>query len=345
MKLSAYYSQKLTLLSFISIIMVVYIHSFYNEAVAYPISRWLQLFISGLTSCAVPLFYIISGFLFFMNVDSYKKCYPKIRKRFNTLLIPFVIWNLIYIGWYIILDLTPGISNYVNSDLVKQLDWTRPIYTLYFIFLKPAGFHLWFLRDLILFVIISPIIYIAVRKLKWFSLVLIFIASGWMTRFWLSYFVLGAIVGIFYKIDDTQIKDQYIIIASIVYIAAAAISATINIPILLPEYICNYISFFTTFCGVLSIWGLYDLICSYHKLAENKFILEIVSFSFFIYLFHEPTFNILKKLTISIFGAGEISLIIFYLLNPWIMIAVAIGIGIVLKKSTPKVYNLLTGGR
>lgn len=346
MKISIYYSQKLTLISFVSIIMIVYIHSFYKEAMAYNTSGWLQLFISAINSCAVPIFYFISGLLFFKDIDSYKKCYPKIQKRVKTLLIPFIIWNLAFLGWYLVLELTPGLSNYVNSGILNQIDWIHPIKAFTFIFIKPVGFHLWFLRDLIIFVMLSPFIYFAIKKLKWITLILVFIATGWITRFWLSYFVLGAIIGMSYSLEDTRIiNGRYTIIATIIYIASAAISATFDIKAIWPTYILNYISFFTTLCGVISVWGLYDMLFDYNRLTKSSFILEIANFSFFIYLFHEPAFNILKKLSITVFGSNEISLIIFYIINPWIMIAIALSIGFMLKKLTPNIYSILTGGR
>lgn len=87
MKVSTYYSQKISVLSFLSILMVVYIHSYYVEAEEYQWSRWLQLIVSGLTSIAVPLFYTISGFFFFIGVERIEDCLPRIKKRVNSILI------------------------------------------------------------------------------------------------------------------------------------------------------------------------------------------------------------------------------------------------------------------
>jgi fucose 4-O-acetylase-like acetyltransferase len=64
------------------------------EIIQYPI-----LFLSKiLFEPAVPLFFVISGILFFWSVDQFKQVdyRKKIRKRFYTLLIPYLVWNLIY---------------------------------------------------------------------------------------------------------------------------------------------------------------------------------------------------------------------------------------------------------
>ena len=54
-----------------------------------------------LTHIAVPTFYLISGFLFFINFqkwswEGYKK---KLSSRIKTLLVPYLLWNAIPFCW------------------------------------------------------------------------------------------------------------------------------------------------------------------------------------------------------------------------------------------------------
>lgn len=65
-----YLSDKIKLLSLFSIILVLYIHSGFhnypNEILGMKFNNMLQELISEkIGRCAVPLFYMISGFLFF----------------------------------------------------------------------------------------------------------------------------------------------------------------------------------------------------------------------------------------------------------------------------------------
>lgn len=50
---------------------------------------------------AVPMFCIISGYLFFQGlntVDCFKEKYKlKLKSRVKTLLIPYLLWNIIYL--------------------------------------------------------------------------------------------------------------------------------------------------------------------------------------------------------------------------------------------------------
>ena len=57
----------------------------------------------GIVRVAVPIFFLISGYLFFYNfVPSMEKWKYKFKSRFHSLFIPYVIWCT---GWLIILYL------------------------------------------------------------------------------------------------------------------------------------------------------------------------------------------------------------------------------------------------
>ena len=69
-----YNSDKIKILSLVAILLVLYIHTGLhnnpNEIIGMTINNVLQDFISNkLGRCAVPLFYMISGYLYFLNVD------------------------------------------------------------------------------------------------------------------------------------------------------------------------------------------------------------------------------------------------------------------------------------
>ena len=55
------------------------------------------LFSEGLCRVAVPIFFLISGYLFFYNLEEWNKniWIDKLKKRIKTLLVPYILWNLI----------------------------------------------------------------------------------------------------------------------------------------------------------------------------------------------------------------------------------------------------------
>lgn len=118
--MTQYLSDKLRVLSLISIIFVLYIHSRFqpNEIMGMAYYDKIQLFTSEMIGrCAVPLFYLISGYLFFMKVpDGVKSIGRKIRKRIKSLLIPYFIGCVFFVIFYSFVALLPWTSNLINSS-------------------------------------------------------------------------------------------------------------------------------------------------------------------------------------------------------------------------------------
>jgi peptidoglycan/LPS O-acetylase OafA/YrhL len=123
----------------------------------------------------VPLFFVISGFLFFYRTDFSETVYKhKLKSRAKTLLVPYLLWNSIAILWKLIFFL-PVLSSFVRPVEI-DLSFTRIINTFFFdtdnrgIFIGPVHAEsspeiypindpLWYVRDLMLMAICSPIIH------------------------------------------------------------------------------------------------------------------------------------------------------------------------------------------
>jgi surface polysaccharide O-acyltransferase-like enzyme len=191
-------SATIDLLRFPLIFMVIFIHLSYT-AVHLPdadfplfseqgILNLLYLSLSdGICRLAVPTFFIISGYLFFINVTDFtwEQYKYKIKRRFRSLVIPYFLWNLIAIILSVAaLALHPSVS-FVSFNSIPELisngwhlfyDAHAGIY--------PIDFPLWFVRDLIVVSLLSPLIYWYVKKLGIFGLILILVAGA--TKMWIS---------------------------------------------------------------------------------------------------------------------------------------------------------------
>lgn len=344
MRINNYNSLKIKILSFLMIIMVVYIHSYYLEAKGRIIPNMVQHIGSAITSVAVPLFYAISGFLFFNGIDSIQGCFPKIKNRIYTLLIPYLIWNVVFVLWYVAITFIPGASAYVNSDMLANLTLSAPIDSLYFLFVKPAGFQLWFLRDLILFVLCSPLFYWMIKKCKWVAFCLILVTTGWMTRFWLTSFIFGGTLAMCHENGlDLFNRKEIVRLCGIVYVMYIILNV-FGISIADSVPINNYILQLCVIFPMIYIWGGYNIIVPKDYKVPKALSLAM-NYTFFIFLFHEPAFNIIKKMGLKIMGDGDVSLVLLYITNPWIMIALSVYIGYLLSHVTPKFYSILVGGR
>lgn len=98
--------------------------------------------------------------------------------------------------------------------------------------------------------------------------------------------------------------------------------------------------------GIVGAWGLYDAVVGKDfNLSQHRWLTTACQFTFFIYLFHEPTLNIVRKLIVVVLGKNELGYLTSYLISPWIFTVCAVFIGLLFRKYLPKVYNLCTGGR
>lgn len=101
MKDNSIKSNTIEWLRFFCIAAVVLIHAAgFNEIISchhgvYDTVR--ILFSLGLCQVAVPIFFLISGYLFFVRLEEWDTGIwtGKLKKRIKTLLIPYLIWNII----------------------------------------------------------------------------------------------------------------------------------------------------------------------------------------------------------------------------------------------------------
>lgn len=347
MTISSYNSQKIKVLNLVLIVMVLYIHSYYLEAEdGYTIAQAVQMFVgsTGLCAPATRLFYVISGFLFFGAVTTVACCYPKMKKRIRSLLIPYVLWNVIFVGWYVLLEYTPGVGSYVNGDIIEKIGSGSLVSGLAIVFWEPANFPLWFLRDLILMVAVSPLLYYFIKYLKWWAPLLLALTLPFVDLHISPFFLLGGCIAMHSSLEEVNQKlwGGYVCLAAIVYLGYS-VADIFGVPESIWQ---QYLFLLANLCGVIVIWKGYDSIMTK---KVGGFLIDkvtpLLGYSFFIYLFHEPAFNIIKKLGLKVLGVHEWSLILLYLINPLIMCAMAIAVAKVLQRLLPKTYSILVGGR
>ena len=119
------------------------------------LSRGMML----ITEVCVPLFFVLSGFLYFRNVPKNPDVeffWKKTRSRVFTLLIPYLIANVIaFVCYWLAQRFAPGMMSGYFGD-----DWRNPLFIFW---TGPVNMSLWFIRDLIIACLVAPLIWILVR--------------------------------------------------------------------------------------------------------------------------------------------------------------------------------------
>lgn len=152
-------------------VMVVFIHT-YNFSV-YSVSAqkawginnfvyYLQTIVDAICVIAVPGFFMISGYLFFRALTR-QNLFDKIKRRLKSLLIPYIIWNILYFLFYFCVSNLPILSRYMNEEhySIFNLSTLVSVFSLY-----PADSPLWFVNRLILLLLLSPFFLFVFKRHK-----------------------------------------------------------------------------------------------------------------------------------------------------------------------------------
>jgi len=344
--MTQFFSDKLRVVSFISIILVMYIHSMDSEGVyqGASVSVIVRNCISGvLGPCAVPMFFAISGYLFFFSLrNGISDVFLKIKKRVNTLLIPFVIAAILYplqpILKAVILNITP------DKDYIQLIKDLPVIETLKCMFYDsgtnhPWAYHLWFLRDLIIIVIASPLLFYLRRWTGYLSVIVIVALYAFFPDLSFLYGMIWFVAGSLFLDSIREMPLLKVIAMFSVFLALAICRFTFDIE---PRY---YRIIEIAF-GITSLWCMYDYVVNPNfRLKDSKVLNFVCQFTFFLYLFHVPTLHAIYKGLLGVFGKNEFGYTLTYLLSPVVFIPLGLLAGFILKKYTPIIYKIIVGNR
>ena len=98
--------------------------------------------------------------------------------------------------------------------------------------------------------------------------------------------------------------------------------------------------------GLTVIWTMYDkVVPQTFRLSGHAWLATACSYTFFIYLYHMPTMNIIRKLIVLPFGHTSFGFAFAFLMTPLVFAAIWILVGMAFRRLLPRVYAVCMGGR
>ena len=130
---------------------------------------------------AVPLFFVISGYLFFNSPTFNRQTFiSKIKRRVKTLLIPYLLWNLSFLLfiWFLYIIYPPLMHSL--ASYLDNFDFITFIQSFWSINGSPVLAPFWFVRDLIVLSLLSYPLYYLIKKIGIIILILLLVL--WCTK-------------------------------------------------------------------------------------------------------------------------------------------------------------------
>ena len=178
--------KKISFIQFLLSIIILFTHTINNIQGKIEhdfIADSFMTFCHGFQGQAVQMFFMISSLLFFrdFNLSCLRNKY---KNRIFSLVIPYITWNTIGMLFYGLIGGTPTLKQMTNTLLLPTWEFTDIIEG---IFHYKFNIIFWFIYDLILLVIISPITYLFMKR-KW-TAILFIICMELLAFKWGEYFV------------------------------------------------------------------------------------------------------------------------------------------------------------
>jgi len=353
-----YLSKKITNLRTLLILLIVFNHAPTTDGIFsasadsdYPriANVFVQTFIAdGLARIAVPLFFAISGFLFFRDFRPGTDFFiTKIKRRVKTLLVPYLLYSLICLVFYYIMHSIPFTARLFRAERLLTDYSLAELLSKWLVWPIPG--QLWFIRDLFIFVVLSPLIY---RLLSRAGLALLLaVGTVWFcagdasirgdtllakNAEGLLFFCLGAFL-VLNRVDvnTTTRGAGWLWVLWLVLLAVKTHHTVLHHQRFIALHRLSVV------VGFLAVWLNYEPI----RRVAGRWLYWLSLYAFAIYLFHRPMLQVYRRIAQALAGNSEMLLLAGYFACVVVAVVVSILMAWFLRAIFPVGYSVLVGGR
>lgn len=331
----SYFSKKIVLLNVLATLLVVTLHALPSERFGLSIdsSGILIYLLRAVCQAGVPIFFFISALLFYRGCNDINDLPSKLIRRFRTLIIPYLLWNTIFVAIYYIITNIAVINTHMNMG--HAFSGIRDI----LIGIIDSRFTpLWFIKILIFYTLSAPVVYFILRKKLIFFCVFVLSVSYSVSLdsnvydsffLWLPIYLAGAFFG-YHKIDPINVSFTRWVICPMTLVAFG-----------MGLYDFNWMMFYRFFVPI-AVWCISDWLLEDY--IKDKFVVRAwMKCTFFLYCTHYFVLNILEKIAVIYFSPTEIVLVLTLIISFSLTVLILLKIALIFRNHP--IYRILTGGR
>ncbi|MBO1904813.1 acyltransferase [Microvirga sp. 3-52] len=322
----------------------------------HPIATFTNSYFYFFFLSSVPLLSAISGYLFFREADYSASFFlRRYRSRTRSVLLPMISWNAISLAVAaIVLSLYPNYGKILAYD-VFNLRWQDIINAHIGLTQNPANFQFWFLRDLFLTVLCSPILAFLIKRIPWIAFSVLFVIwllnwNAWHTFHRpdvLFFFYIGAMARIRNWPVATLVTPGTGVIALVALLGLVALRtlAPLFVPADLPlrQAFLDVWSDGLRLLGVVALWGVAPLLVTTYV---GRMITKVAAIAFFLHALHWPLNQFMKAWFVRMFpDHSDFTLLLNFFGSSILSVLLTIAAAWALNALAPSVFDHLSGGR
>jgi hypothetical protein len=330
---------------------VVIRHSF-NAHVYWPnirevgpsdVNSFVQVLNSHTTASAVPVFFLLSAYLFFYGFQLRRDLLRKYRSRLYSLVVPYSLWNVLYLVVFLMVPHIAYIQT-LSAYAPLTLDWHTVLARMTS---DPAAGQLWFVRDLMCFVAVAPLFACAFQH-RWLACIILLgclvywqpVDCSWLSSEGLLFYFAGGWAG--YEqlnLGSFRLKSRWVAGVIVVVWLGLCLYQTIW----LRQGVYSELAAKTsTVGGVVILFLLAERI----RLSSlHSKLLLLAPYVFFIYALHTPMCKGIYKALLSVGPRNAYFGFLVYIAVPVITIVICVAAATLIRRCNGTTYSLLTGGR
>ncbi len=285
----------------------------------------------------VPLFFVIAGFLYFKNVNRFTLSVyvDKCKRRVHSLLIPYLLWNFIGL---IILIFKSTVLGYPSFGIITDHHLNISKVFECFWGLKngyPVAFAFWFIRNLIIFSVISPVSYLIAKNRLLFIALILLICIFNISLYGFEFFLIGSFAALNYN-GHYVFKKNFAITGCIVWLSLSLFKTLTNYwiePLLLID---------TLAVGYPIFYLSYKLTAFDH----SQIMRMLLRSTFCLYALHQFYCTIIRKAYGDLFGINTTFGVAIAFIATWLtLIGLSFLLWAIFQKLFPRLIAVLSGNR